>query len=249
MQIPNNLMKKILIIIFTKLYFFQFYLCSSINSRIAALSHFLERLVLLLFVLYRQISQSLVFLTNIFSLYCKTRSQLISSLDSKSYSTFKLLTIHYGNVNNSYRFGNLSSISFTYFGSRIRYFSTTPHHRQSSDPKNSKKNISSIQTMIQKIKSKIDINSIILGFKKANSISLLPKKIELFYQHIFVRILRFIGGLCLLIVLTKNHLLFHIYLQIPIIILGFLQSVQILIIFIIKIIYGFNTLKHRKKRI
>jgi hypothetical protein len=30
--------------------------------------------------------------------------------------------------------------------------------------------------MIQKIKRIIDINSIILGFKKANSVSLLPKK-------------------------------------------------------------------------
>jgi hypothetical protein len=181
----------------------------------------------------------------------------------------KYLSIPYSlyNVNNNYRFGNLSSILFTYRISNlsstsyssfsglnlIRYFSMTPTHRQSIDPNNSNKDTNSIPKMTNNLpkgsppKAKLDRKSIILGLKKGFSISLLPKKIEVFYQHIYIRILRFIGGLCLLIALTSNYLLFPVFLQTPILIIGFLQSVQIIIIFIIKICYGFYTLKYRKK--
>ena len=42
---------------------------------------------------------------------------------------------------------------------------------------------------------------------------MLPKKIENVYSNIYIRILRFIGGLCLLLALTKNYLLLPIFLH------------------------------------
>lgn len=88
---------------------------------------------------------------------------------------------------------------------------------------------------------KINYNSIYLGFKKGMSISILPPKLEKLYSNKYIRIIRFIGGLCLLFVLTNKYLLlpnlpFSIYMTICII--GLLQALQIFIIFLIKIIYG-----------
>jgi hypothetical protein len=53
------------------------------------------------------------------------------------------------------------------------------------------------------------LKSIILGFKKAFSVPSLPKKIEDFYSHIFTRIFRFLGGVAVLITLTKGILIDH----------------------------------------
>ena len=77
---------------------------------------------------------------------------------------------------------------------------------------------------------------------KAYNVPILPKKIENIYSNIYVRILRFIGGVCLLLILTNKHLLLPVYLHKLIIIIGAIQSVQILIIFTIKVVYGFYTL-------
>ena len=82
---------------------------------------------------------------------------------------------------------------------------------------------------------------------KAYSVPMLPKKIEYIYSNIYVRILRFIGGVCLLLVLTNKYLLLPIYLHKIIIVVGAIQSIQILIIFIIKIIYGLYTLMYKSK--
>ena len=92
---------------------------------------------------------------------------------------------------------------------------------------------------------KINFNSILLGFKKGISVSILPPKLDKLYNHIFIRIIRFIGGLCLLFVLINKHLLLlnlpiSIYTIISII--GLLQALQIICIFIIKTIYGIYTL-------
>ena len=95
--------------------------------------------------------------------------------------------------------------------------------------------------------SKIDKNSFYLGFMKAYSVPILPKKIENIYSNIYVRVLRFIGGVCLLLVLTNTYLLLPIYLHKIIIVVGAIQSIQILIIFTIKIIYGLYTLIYKSK--
>ena len=105
--------------------------------------------------------------------------------------------------------------------------------------------------MLQKIKlyisSRIQKNSTYLGIKKGLSMSLLPAKVEKFYSYIFIRILRFLGGLCLLLVLTSWYLELPLMLHNTIIIVGFIQSIQILIICLIKVIYGVYRLKYKSK--
>ena len=95
--------------------------------------------------------------------------------------------------------------------------------------------------------SNIKKNSIYLGIVKGYNVPMLPKKIETIYNNIYIRMLRFIGGLCLLLVLTSHYSWFPIYLQIIIIIVGAIQSIQIFIILFIKIIYGIYTIIYKPK--
>ena len=80
------------------------------------------------------------------------------------------------------------------------------------------------------ILSKIDKKSIVLGIKKGYNIPLLPANIEIIYSNIYSRILRFIGGFCLLLALTKFYLFLPTFSHKIIIILGAIQSVQIILI-------------------
>jgi hypothetical protein len=91
-------------------------------------------------------------------------------------------------------------------------------------------------------------NSIYLGFIRAYSIPTLPAKVELFYSHIFVRILRFIGGLSCVLVLTKTHLWLPAYLHLFLSILASIQMTQIIIILIIKIFFGLYTIIYKKEK-
>ena len=50
-------------------------------------------------------------------------------------------------------------------------------------------------------------NAFYLGFIRAYSLPTLPAKLELFYNNIFVRIFRFIGGLAFLLIVTKTYLI------------------------------------------
>ena len=99
---------------------------------------------------------------------------------------------------------------------------------------------------IKNFTGKLDINSIKLGIIKGYSVNTLPDNFYLKYNHIYVRILRFIGGFCLLLSLTHNYVYFPIYLHTPILVIGFLQSIQILFILIFKFIYGIYTIKNKK---
>jgi len=91
-------------------------------------------------------------------------------------------------------------------------------------------------------------NSIYLGFIRAYSIPTLPAKVVLFYSHIFVRILRFIGGLSCVLVLTKTHLLLPAFLHLFLSILASIQMTQIIIILIIKIFFGLYTIIYKKEK-
>nr|YP_009652979.1 hypothetical protein [Taiwanofungus camphoratus]QCG70017.1 hypothetical protein [Taiwanofungus camphoratus]UKQ56123.1 hypothetical protein [Taiwanofungus camphoratus]WRO45218.1 hypothetical protein [Taiwanofungus sp. YW-2023a] len=93
----------------------------------------------------------------------------------------------------------------------------------------------------------IDKNSIYLALKKGYSVPILPEKVDKIYNNIYIRILRFIGGLCLLLVLTSSYLLSPAYLHKLIIIIGAIQSVQMFILFIVKFIYGIYTLIYKSK--
>ena len=79
---------------------------------------------------------------------------------------------------------------------------------------------------------------IYLGFRKAYDISLLPRRVELIYTSYVIRILRVIGGFCMVLVLTGKYSLFVKELHILIFIAALLQSILISIIFIIKFVYG-----------
>jgi len=91
-------------------------------------------------------------------------------------------------------------------------------------------------------------NSFYLGFIRAYSIPTLPAKVELFYSHIFVRILRFIGGLSFLLVVTKLSLFLPRFLHLVLAILASIQITQIILILIIKFFYGIYTLIYKKEK-
>ena len=55
------------------------------------------------------------------------------------------------------------------------------------------------------------MKNIILGVKHAYNIPSLPPKLSYLYSHIFTRIFRFIGGITVLITITKgfDHISLH----------------------------------------
>ncbi len=107
------------------------------------------------------------------------------------------------------------------------------------------KNIFSFNTWFQ---LKWGKNSFYLGFMRAYNIPTLPAKVELIYSHIFVRILRFIGGLACVLVLTKTYLMLPAFLHLFLPILASIQITQIIIILIIKFFFGLYTLIYTKEK-
>lgn len=103
-----------------------------------------------------------------------------------------------------------------------------------------------LTNIINKIENVKYMNSIIKGVKHGWSISIMPKFLGNILNNIFVRIFRFLGGLCVLFVLLqKQHI---IDLKLPIILnyiimyMALFQMVQILIVGIIRFFYGMNKL-------
>jgi len=99
---------------------------------------------------------------------------------------------------------------------------------------------------------KTNFNSILLGFKKGLNIDTLPTNVRLFLDIPLIRVLRVIGGICVLIyLLNKNgNIPYNIpyFLNILIIIIALIQLIQIVIISLIKLVYGLNKLiKDRKE--
>lgn len=88
----------------------------------------------------------------------------------------------------------------------------------------------------------LKINSILLGIQKGYNIPSLPNSITLFYNNILIRIFRFIGGISVLTVLFKKHLIFPEYLQNILLIIALLQISLFFIITLIRIVYGLNKL-------
>ena len=78
------------------------------------------------------------------------------------------------------------------------------------------------------------MQDIVLGFKKAYSISLLPARVEVFYSSLVMRIFRFVGGA---LVLTVKYILFDKELQILILIFSLVHSILITCIFLWVICY------------
>lgn len=88
-----------------------------------------------------------------------------------------------------------------------------------------------------------------IAFKHAWNTPMLPPKVILFNDHPIIRILRVIGGLSVVTVLLKKHLIFIFPLNYIILFLSVLQMIYIVIISIIKIIYSIKQLKNNKLEI
>jgi len=93
-------------------------------------------------------------------------------------------------------------------------------------------------------------NSFYLGIQRAYIILTLPLSVENYYNHIFVRIFKVVGGISFILLATKSDL----YLQLPHIfhwicsIIASIHVTQVFIIFIIKIIYGTYALIYKREK-
>lgn len=81
---------------------------------------------------------------------------------------------------------------------------------------------------------------IITGIKLGWNTPLLPPKRISFNNYPLVRIFRVIGGLSVVTVLLKNHLLLYLPLQYLILLLAFVQITYIVILSMIKVYYGIS---------
>jgi hypothetical protein len=90
-------------------------------------------------------------------------------------------------------------------------------------------------------------NLIKLRIKKGLEIPTLPLKIRKYYDYILTKVVRFIGGVCLGLNLTKLYLTFPEILLYFILIMSVVQITQILVILLIKIIYSIYRLIYRPK--
>ena len=91
---------------------------------------------------------------------------------------------------------------------------------------------------MRKFINNYSIHNLLLGFKKAYSISFLPPKVEYFHNLLLVRIFRVIGGVCIMLILTGKYTLILEQLQILVFIFAFIHITTIIIIQIIKVVYG-----------
>lgn len=98
-------------------------------------------------------------------------------------------------------------------------------------------------------RSMLDFNSIKLGLLKAYSVPMLPLKLKNIYNHIYTRILRVIGGLCALLVLTKSHNMLIYPMDWVVLVIALLQLLQIILISTIKTVYGVKLLKNNSKEL
>jgi len=81
---------------------------------------------------------------------------------------------------------------------------------------------------------------IIAGIKLGWNTPLLPPKVISFHNYPLVRVFRVIGGLSVLTVLLKKHLLLFLPVQYLVLFLASIQILYIVIISLIKIFYGIS---------
>ena len=83
------------------------------------------------------------------------------------------------------------------------------------------------------------IKNIYLGLEKALTLRKLPLSVYKIHNHLIYRILRVIGGICFLLMISKISNQFPFEISIIINILGVIHTIQMTIIIIIKTIYVF----------
>ena len=81
-------------------------------------------------------------------------------------------------------------------------------------------------------------SSIKKGFLKAYHLPLLPDYINNLYNNIFLRIFRVIGGICVVVVLTKKYIILAYPLKWIVLVIAFFQLLLIVVIAIVKLVYG-----------
>lgn len=112
-----------------------------------------------------------------------------------------------------------------------RYYST-----------NNKNNINPKENNKKPISQEINWTSIKKGFIKGFNMPLLPDSISKIYNLPLIRILRVIGGISAVLVLSKNYIYLPDILHWPVLILGLLQLIQMTVISMIKIVYAIRKL-------
>lgn len=94
--------------------------------------------------------------------------------------------------------------------------------------------------------NKTILSRIWTGLKLGWNTPLLPPKVLNFQNHPLVRVFRVIGGLSVITVLLKKHLLFYFPLQWLVLFLALVQIIYIVIISIIQIVHGIKVLRSDK---
>ena len=92
---------------------------------------------------------------------------------------------------------------------------------------------------------KYNIKNICLGLKKAWNFPKLPLKLLNYYNSFFIRVLRVIGAICLILMVSKITIHFPLIIKFSVDIIGLLHLIHIIIIIIIKIIYVFYVLIYK----
>ena len=98
-----------------------------------------------------------------------------------------------------------------------------------------------------KFSDKYNFTNIYLGLRKAWLIPKLPPIILKYYNNNLIKAIRVMGGICFILMISKNSALFSLNIKWFIDILGFLHILHISIILIIKTIYVFYILKYRSE--
>jgi len=86
----------------------------------------------------------------------------------------------------------------------------------------------------------------IIGLKTGWNAPVLPESVANIHVHPFIRIFRVIGGISIITVLTKNHLLLFFPFKFIVLFLALLHFIYISSISIIKLWYGFKVLRSDK---
>jgi hypothetical protein len=82
---------------------------------------------------------------------------------------------------------------------------------------------------------------------RAYSIPTLPDRVERYYNHIFIRIFRVIGGLSFLLIVTNLYLQLPTFLHLFCAIVASIHITQVFIILIIKTFYSLHTLIYKRE--
>jgi len=86
----------------------------------------------------------------------------------------------------------------------------------------------------------------IIGLKVGWNAPLLPERVANLHNHPFIRIFRVIGGISIITVLSKKHLLLFWPFKFIVLFLALLHFIYIFSISIIKLWYGFKVLRSDK---